>query len=438
MGSVVGTSREKRAPEVYVRPDAARRVVVSVSMPVLVRHRRPGVPRRWWVALAAVVFQLALGSVYAWSVFGRALREPGSTFAYDATRATLPFSVAVGMVFVGTWCGGRLQERHGSRVTAMTGAAVYSAGIVACSLARDAADLWILILCYGVVSGVGLGIGYIVPTALLQKWFPDKRGLITGISVGGFGLGPVLGAPVMAALVHRYETVPTQAFLPVGLLCAAMTLPAAWLFVNPPASGPSVVVGRSTGPSYTAREALRSREWYLLATILFASALAGISLVSVLAPAAHSVAGYDAGSAAALTAAAGVFNGVGRPLFGAVSERAGRMRTFAVLLVIQGLCLLALPWAHDPALFAALVCAVSLANGGGFGTMPATAGDFFGVAHIGAVYGPMLVSWSLAGVIGPLTTAHLAASGYGTAFVTIGAVTLAATVLTAVTKAPTR
>ncbi|GAQ53949.1 OFA family MFS transporter [Streptomyces acidiscabies] len=432
MKSVIDRSREGHT---YVRPDAARRVVVSVSMPVLMRRTRGR--HRIWVAVAAVVFQLALGSVYSWSVFARALREPGSTFAFDATRATLPFSVAVGMVFVGTWCGGRLQERHGSRVTAMIGAGIYSAGIIACSAARDAADLWVLILCYGVVSGVGLGIGYIVPTALLQRWFPDKRGLITGISVGGFGLGPVLSAPVLAALVHRYETVPTQAFLPMGLLCAAMTLPAAWLFVNPPASASaSVVVGRSVRPSFTGREALRSREWYLLATILFASALAGISLVSVLAPAAHAISGYDAGSAAALTAAAGVFNGVGRPLAGAISERAGRMRTFAVLLVVQGLALLALPWAHDPALFAVLVCAVSLANGGGFGTMPATAGDFFGVAHIGAVYGPMLVSWSLAGVIGPLTTAHLASDGYTTAFVTVGVVTLAAVTLTAITRPP--
>ncbi|QNP75504.1 OFA family MFS transporter [Streptomyces roseirectus] len=387
-----------------------------------------------WIAVAAVVFQLALGSVYAWSVFARALREPGSAFAFDATRATVPFSVAVGMVFVGTWCGGRLQGRYGPRATAMIGAGLYCAGIVGCCAATDAGDLWILVVCYGVVSGFGLGIGYIVPTALLQRWFPDKRGLITGISVGGFGLGPVLSAPVLAALVDRYETVPTQAFLPMGLLCAAMTLPAAWLFVDPPT--PASAAGRLDGHALTGREALRSREWYLLATILFASALAGISLVSVLAPAAHAIAGYDARSAAALTAAAGVFNGVGRPLAGAVSERAGRMRTFAVLLLVQGLALLALPWAHDPALFAVLVCAVSLANGGGFGTMPATAGDFFGVTHIGAVYGPMLVSWSLAGVVGPLTTAHLAASGYTTAFLTVGALTLASVTLTAITKPP--
>ena len=114
MKSVVDTSLEEHAhvrPDAYVRPDAARCAVVSVSMPVLMRRTRKR--HRIWIAVAAVVFQLALGSVYSWSVFARALREPGSTFAFDATRATLPFSVAVGMVFVGTWCGGRLQERHG-------------------------------------------------------------------------------------------------------------------------------------------------------------------------------------------------------------------------------------------------------------------------------------------------------------------------------------
>lgn len=399
---------------------------------------------RWLLAAAAVLLQLALGAVYAWSVFSRALQADDSAFNLSKSEAALPFSVTIAMIFLGTYLGGRIQDRRGPRVVALTGGVVYSLGTLLAAAASAKADLWLLILGYGVIAGFGLGLGYIVPIAMLQKWFPDKRGLITGIAVGGFGFGAVVTSPIAQSLVEYYARVPTRAFLWLGLAYLAMSLLGASQFRNPPAGyqvpgWQPAATGRvvESGRDYGQGEALRTPQWYLLAAILCLNVTAGIGLISVIASAAGDIAGYGTAAASTLTGAMGLFNGGGRILWGWLSTHTGRMAAFVGMLSLQGVCFLALPYASSAALFAVLAAVVYLCYGGGFGTMPATAGDFFGLRNAGGIYGLMIVAWSAGGVAGPLLVAGLiSGDNYTTAFTTIGVIALAAIILPLVTRAP--
>jgi OFA family oxalate/formate antiporter-like MFS transporter len=396
------------------------------------------------IASAGVLLQLALGAVYAWSVFSKALQNKDSAFALSKSEAALPFAVTIGMIFLGTYLGGRVQDARGPRVVALTGGILYSIGILLAGLSSGRSTYWLLVLGYGVIAGFGLGLGYIVPVAMLQKWFPERRGLITGIAVGGFGFGAVLTSPIAQKLVAYYAKVPTRAFLWLGLAYLVMTVVGASFFRNPP-PGYRVpgwepgTAGRvvSSGRDFTPGGALRTPQWYLLTLILTLNVTAGIGLISVASPAAVDIAGYSAAGAATFTGVMGLFNGAGRVFWGWLSERLGRMVAFMGMLAIQGICFLILPHASSPLLFAALGALIYLCYGGGFGTMPATAGDYFGLRHAGAIYGLMIIGWSLGGVVGPLLVAALASGkAYTTAFTTIAVMALVAIILPLITRPP--
>jgi OFA family oxalate/formate antiporter-like MFS transporter len=396
---------------------------------------------RWSIAGAAVLLQLALGAVYAWSVFSKALQKDNA-FDLSKAEATLPFSVTIAMIFLGTYLGGRIQDRRGPRIVALTGGVVYAAGILLAGAASGAGDLWLLILGYGVIAGFGLGLGYIVPIAMLQKWFPDKRGLITGIAVGGFGFGAVITSPVAQRLVDHYSEVPTRSFLWLGLAYLVMTVAGASRFRNPPEG--YEVPGRRRAAAgrvvestrdHTQGEALRTPQWYLLTAILCLNVTAGIALISVIAAASGDIAGVSAAAAATLTGVMGLFNGGGRILWGWLSTHIGRMSAFLAMLGLQGACFLVLPHASSAALFGVLAAVIYLCYGGGFGAMPATAGDFFGLRNAGAIYGLMIVAWSIGGVAGPLLVAWLiTGDDYTTAFTTVGIIALAGMVLPLLTR----
>ncbi|MFC7726227.1 OFA family MFS transporter [Nocardioides sp. GCM10028917] len=400
---------------------------------------------RWLLVAAGLLLQFSIGAVYAWSVFGGALEE-AEPWQLSKVQAALPFEVTIGMIFIGSYLGGRLQDRKGPRVVALMGGIIYAVGILLASFTNGEEDYWLLILGYGVISGFGLGVAYIVPIAMLQKWFPDRKGLITGLAVGGFGFGAVLTSPVAQWLINQDPDDPTSAFLPLGIAYLVMSLAGASVFRNPPKGyvvpgfEPATDAGGAVGAGkeYTQGEALRTKQWYLLTAILTLSVAAGISLISQAKTSATDISGYSVGGAAALVGVLAIFNGGGRIVWAAVSDYIGRMRTFAAILLLQGVCLILLPHASNMILFAVLAAIVYLCYGGTFGTMPATAGDFFGVRNAGAIYGLMLIGWSLGGVIGPLVAAALIGEekAYTVAYTTIGIIALLSVALTFITKVP--
>lgn len=399
---------------------------------------------RWGIVIAALLLQFSIGAVYAWSVFSTALKSPAS-MGLSNPEASLPFEVTIGMIFIGTYIGGRIQDNRGPRPVALTGGIIYAVGSLLASFAHDHSQFWLLVLGYGVIGGFGLGLAYIVPIAMLQKWFPDKRGLITGLAVAGFGFGAVLTAPVAHWLIAMHPQNPDWAFLPLGLGYLVLSVAGAAFFRNPP-QGYSVPgwVPATTGrvrdafKEYTGREALRAPQWYLLTAILTLNTTVGISLISQANSSAVDIAGYSLTGAAGVVGVLALFNGGGRIFWAWISNRTGRMTAFGLMLGLQGVCLLIIPHASNPALFVILAAIVYLCYGGGFGTMPATAGDFFGVKHSGAIYGLMIIAWSLGGVIGPPIIASLigANKAYTQGYTVVGVIALIAIVLPVITRMP--
>jgi MFS transporter, OFA family, oxalate/formate antiporter len=394
---------------------------------------------RWPLAGAAFIVQLAIGAVYAWSVFVNPFR---AQMGWSKTQAALPFIVTIGILFVGTFVGGRLQDRVGPRPVVLAGGVIYSIGVMLASLVNTSDQLWLLVLTYGAIAGFGLGMVYIVPIAMLVKWFPDKRGLITGIAVGGFGAGALVTAPLARRLIDANDVAQVFFVLGIGYLIAIVV--GGVFFRNPPEgyTVPGYEPGRArvTGTSYqySLSEALHTPEWYRLTAILTLNVTAGIALISQASPAIQDVTGVSAGSADGLVGLLALFNGGGRIFWGWTSDTTGRMRAFLAMFALQVACFALLPFASAFAFFAVLAAVVYLCYGGGFGTMPATAADFFGSRNAGAIYGAMIVAWSIGGVVGPLAIAAIsdASGGFTLPFLLIAAMCLVAMVLPATTRKP--
>ena len=406
---------------------------------------------RWLALVGGVLVQLVIGGVYAWSLFGRALQSP-EAMGLGHVEATVPFELAIGLIFVGASVGGRLQDRSSPRLVALVGCAIYGAGVMLASLAREASDLWLLVLGYGVVGGFGLGMAYIVPIALLQKWFPRHRAIVTGLAVGGFGFGATVTSPVAQRLMALSPAEPTAAFLPLGAGYLVLGLLGAALLSSPPErfdADPALRAGvrlnehgvepapRAGVPldergraDLTVAQALRTPQWYLLAGTLTVAVAAGISLISMMAAASVDVAGLDAAGAATAVGMLALCNGGGRIVWAAVAQRVGQLPVLMVILAVEGAALLFLPHTTG-AWFLALAALVYLCYGGAFGALPSAAGAAFGLRHAGAIYGLMLVGWSLAGVVGPLLASALVgeAGNYRLAFSVLGAVAVAGVAL---------
>jgi MFS transporter, OFA family, oxalate/formate antiporter len=354
---------------------------------------------RWLIAAAGAVVMMAIGGVYGWSVFTGPLQEE---FGWSATQALLPYVVLHGMIFVGTFGGGRVQDRIGPRPVALTGIVVYSIGVGLASFTSDPGHLWLLVATYGVLGGLGLGMAYIVPPAVLSKWFPDKRGLANGIAVGGFGGGALITGPIGEPMIEAFGSVPpVLGVLGVGYLVVGVA--ASLVLRDPPKEAEDADDGGGQG-EFRLSEALRTPQFYLLTTMFTLSVIIGNAFISQASPIAQDISGVDAGTAAVLVGVLGIFNAGGRPGWAALSDKLGRMTTFRVLLPISAVTFALMPNAGTVfAVLAVLGCVAVLNYGGTFGIMPSVAADFYGTDNAGAIYGAMIVAWSLGGVIGPLS-----------------------------------
>jgi MFS transporter, OFA family, oxalate/formate antiporter len=219
---------------------------------------------RWVIATAGVLMQVALGAVYAWSVFRVPLSKQ---FGWSASEVTLTFTISIFVLGIAAFFGGLWLNRKGPRVVAITGGTLYGLGVFLASFSAN--KLWWLYLSYGLIGGIGLGLSYIVPVAVLVKWFPDRRGLITGIAVGGFGAGALITAPVATRLIQSVGVLNTFAYLGIAYLIVTV---AASLFMQNPSEGwrpegwtpTAAQTSQRAGRDYTLGEALKTWQWYAL------------------------------------------------------------------------------------------------------------------------------------------------------------------------------
>jgi OFA family oxalate/formate antiporter-like MFS transporter len=361
---------------------------------------------RWVIAIAGVFLQIALGAVYAWSVFRVPLAKQ---FGWSISEVTLTFTISIFVLGFAAFFGGLWLNRKGPRVVALTGGALYGLGVFLASFSHKLSWLY---LTYGVIGGIGLGLGYIVPVAVLVKWFPDRRGLITGIAVGGFGAGALITAPVATRLIQSVGVLSTFAYL--GSAYLIVTVMAGLFMQNPPdgwkPQGWTPTASQTShraGHNFTLSEALKTWQWWALWLLLFLNTCAGISIISQEAPLFQEEAGVTAAVAASMVGLASIGNAVGRVFWAWISDLITRPATFFLMFAAQILLFWFLPniataWFLTVVTFVVLMC-----YGGGFGTMPAFAADYFGPKNVGPIYGLMLTAWGFASVFGPLLIAHM-------------------------------
>lgn len=351
--------------------------------------------------------QVALGAVYAWSVFRVPLARQ---FGWSISEVTLTFTISIFVLGISAFFGGLWLNRQGPRVVALTGGVLYGLGVFLASF--SAHKLWWLYLSYGLIGGVGLGLGYIVPVAVLVKWFPDRRGLITGIAVGGFGAGALITAPVATELIQSVGVLSTFAYL--GTAYLVVTVVAALFMQNPPEgwrpegwTPTHAEISQRAGRDYTLVEALKTWQWYALWLLLFLNTFAGISIISQEAPIFEELVGVSAVVAASMVGVASIGNAIGRVLWAWVSDLITRRATLFVMFVLQVLLFWFLPNVTMISLMTIVTFIVLMCYGGGFGTMPAFAADYFGSKNVGPIYGLMLTAWGAASAVGPLLIAYM-------------------------------
>src|ERR1700719_4085670 len=362
---------------------------------------------RWVIAIAGVFFQIALGAVYAWSVFRVPLSKQ---FGWSISQVTLTFTISIFVLGMSAFLGGLWLNRKGPRVVAITGGALYGLGVFLASFSAN--KLWWLYLSYGFIGGLGLGLGYIVPVAVLVKWFPDRRGLITGIAVGGFGAGALITAPVAARLIQSIGVLPTFAYLGIAYFVVAII--AASFMQNPPEgwqpegwTPTAKQTSQRATHDYILPEALKTWQWWALWLILFLNTCAGISVISQEAPIFQELTGVSAVVAGGMVGIASLGNAVGRVLWAWVSDLITRRATFLVMFILQVLLFWLFPSVATASLMTTVTFVVLMCYGGGFGTMPAFAADYFGPKNVGPIYGLMLTAWSFASAVGPLFIARM-------------------------------
>lgn len=380
---------------------------------------------RWLIAVSAVLIHVSIGGIYAYSIYQNPLQN---TQGWAVSDVTLAFTIAIFVLGITAAFLGIFVEKYGPRVAGLTAAVFYGLGTVGAGVSVQIGSLPLFFLTFGVIGGIGLGIGYISPISTLVDWFPDRRGMATGMAVMGFGAGALLTGPVGNYLIQTFS-VPV-AFYGLGatyfllMVLGASYLqkpPEGWL---PEGMDESDLAGDdATGgiwgdlEALTAKEARTTPRFWMVWLVIFINVSAGIMLLAFASPMLQSVGGATATTAAFIVGYIGIFNGAGRIAWSTLSDYVGRTTTYGAFFAIQIGAFFLMPQISGVWILAALLFLIITCYGGGFACLPAYLSDLFGTKEVGAIHGYALTAWALAGVAGPTLASRIldATGNYTTA-----------------------
>lgn len=377
---------------------------------------------RWLVPPAALAIHLSIGQVYSFSVFKNpllALRAADGS-SWNLEQVGYIFSIAIAFLGISAALFGAWLEKAGPRRAMFYAACCFGAGFVVAALGARTHSLWLLYLGYGVIGGIGLGLGYISPVSTLIKWFPDRPGLATGLAIMGFGGGAMIGGPLASSLMAYFKAdgllaIP-YAMITMGvvyflfMMFGVFTIrvpesgwkPAGW---EPSAKHSALITTHDVAVS----TAWKTPQFWLLWIMLFANVTAGIGILEQAAP---MIQDFFKGSITAIAAVGfvgllSIFNMAGRFFWASVSDFIGRKWTYAIFFTLGAVLYFLLPFTREDKLgsvplFVAMSVVIISMYGGGFATLPAYLKDLFGVFNVSAIHGRLLTAWSLAGIVGPL------------------------------------
>ncbi|OMP65784.1 L-lactate MFS transporter [Domibacillus epiphyticus] len=386
------------------------------------------VKNRWLIAAAAVGIHLSIGSVYSWSVFTKPLQEE---HGWGLAEISWTFSIAIFFLGLSAAFMGHFVEKYGPKKSGMIASVFFGIGLIGAGFANSIDSLYLLYFCYGALGGIGLGIGYITPVSSLVKWFPDRRGLATGLAIMGFGFASMIASPIIANLINSVGISTT--FYLLGTVYFFVMI-ASSMYLSPPPEGwmPEGMNGNQAGKEkktgdlsqLTANEAVKTVRFWALWFMLFINVTCGIAVISVASPMAQDIAGLSAAAAATMVGIMGVFNGFGRIGWASTSDYIGRPNVYTAFFTIQIVAFVLLPNTSNSILFQLLIFIILSCYGGGFASIPAYIGDMFGTKQLGAIHGYILTAWAAAGLVGPVVVSNIreATNSYSlTLYIFVGA-----------------
>ncbi|MBC8367577.1 OFA family MFS transporter [bacterium] len=407
---------------------------------------------RWIVVVGAILVQLCLGAIYAWSVFTKPLVEAG----WSKTETQMVFSAGLALFAIFTVVAGRMMPKHGPRKLAILGGIVLGAGYLLAGL-FGGTSFWPIFIFVGIVGGTGIGLAYVVPIAVGMRWFPDKKGLITGLAVAGFGFGAMIWVKLAGAWGHLIENIGLSATFSVyGVAFAVAVILGGMVMVYPPKdwlpAGYTPPEASTGGPAvagtvdFDSGAMLRTPQYYMIFLTFLFSAGAGlmsIGLMKLFPSQALIENGMDpvTASATAGTAMAVYFslaNGLGRIAWGAMSDKLGRKKSVVIMTATQGILVILFPYmAGKTALLYLGATLVGFNFGGNFALFPTTTADTFGTKFVGRNYGWVFLAYGVGGILGPIMGGRLGdLNNFPLAFTIAGVACLVAAVIAVSTKPP--
>jgi MFS family permease len=377
---------------------------------------------RWLIPVAAVAIHICIGSVYSWSIFNRPILALLSDQPWWFSPPYTTFSTALVFLGLSAAFGGPWVERRGPRAAATAAALLFGLGLILGGIGLAAKLPLLVFLGLGVTGGMGCGLGYIAPVSTLVKWFPDRRGMATGMAIMGFGGGAFLAGYLNLSLMRALGLANCIMALGAMYFCVMMIgariirrpppgwTPEGW---TPPIQKNKMISDRSI----TRNEAVVTVQFYLLWGILFINVTAGIGILAQASPMMQDMFQKTAAQAAAVVSFISLFNAGGRFFWASLSDYIGRRNTYVIFFLTQvGLFLLipALATRGDWVAFQAALFVIFTMYGGGFATIPAFLADMFGPENVGAIHGALLTAWSAAAIVGPMIITELSARARAT------------------------
>jgi OFA family oxalate/formate antiporter-like MFS transporter len=357
---------------------------------------------RWIVVAGALLIQLCLGAIYSWSIFVEPLKK---AFGYSTTQTQVIFSVALASFALSMILAGRIQDKKGPKIVATAGGLVLGAGYVLASFTGG--SFLLLTLTVGIIGGAGIGLGYVCPIAACVKWFPDKRGMVTGLAVAGFGAGAWVFQKVGSAFIESAGVL--KAFLYLGVIFLVTVVFGAQLMKNPPQGWlpegwkpPEKKIPKGKTEDYNWQDMLKTRQFWMMWLAFTFSAAAGLMVIGILKP--FGIwAGLDTATAGDAVGVLALFNGAGRIIWGTASDKIGREKSMTLMFLLQGVMMLALIKMGGSGILLAIASAwVGFNFGGNFALFPSATADYYGTKNIGVNYGFVFTAYGVAGIIGPI------------------------------------
>ncbi len=373
---------------------------------------------RWLIAACAVGVHASIGSVYAFSVF----KKPLGQLIEGATNNQIAWTFSFAIFFLGLSAAlmGHFVESRGPRKSGTLAALLFGSGLLVAGVGALYQSLPIIWLGYGVLGGIGLGIGYITPVSTLVKWFPDHRGMATGLAIMGFGFGAMIAGPIFNFIIEAFTIegngIAYTWFIMGTVYLVIMLLSASYLERPPQGWMPdSMKAAVESGEKElvedlsqsTANEAAKTPQFWGLWIMMFINISCGIAVIYAASPLAQESIGLTAAEAAGVVGLMSLFNGVGRLAWASASDYLGRPNTYAIFFIVQIIAFYVLPSITSVILFQIVLYTILTCYGGGFATLPAYIGDLFGTKELGAVHGYVLTAWALAGLVGPQVAAYI-------------------------------